>query len=89
MGIPVVMFYPLNSPEGHASDRERFSSLERLLRIWRFDEMDKVDWSPVPPDIGAIKLALIDDLAARLETMGLGRARKLGPIAEASALPAP
>ena len=89
LGIPVVMFYPLNSPQGHASDRERFSSLENLLRIWRFDEMDEVNWSPVPPDVGAIKLALIDDLSARLETMGLGRGRKLGPIAEASALAPP
>ncbi len=89
LGIPVVMFYPMNSPEGHASDRERFSSLENLIRIWRFDEMDDVDWSPVPPDVGAIKLALIDDLSARLETMGLGWVRTLGPIAEASVLPAP
>ena len=89
LGIPVVMFYPMNSPEGHASDRERFSSLENLIRIWRFDEMDDVDWSPVPPDVGAIKLALIDDLSARLETMGLGGVRTLGPIAEASVLPAP
>jgi hypothetical protein len=89
LGIPVVVFYPLNTPEGHASDQERFSSLKRLLRIWRFDEMDEVDWSPIPPDMGAIKLALIDDLSARLETMGFGTARKLGPIAQASALPPP
>ena len=47
--------------------------------------MDDVDWSPVPPDVGAIKLALIDDLSARLETMGLGVVRTLGPIADASA----
>ena len=87
LGIPVVMLYPLNTPEGHASDQERFSSLKSLLRIWRFDEMDQVDWSPIPPDIGEIKLGLIDDLSARLETMGLGMTRKLGPIAEASALP--
>lgn len=89
VGIPVVMFYPLNSPEGHASDRERFSSIESLLRIWRFEEMDKIDWSPLPPDIGAIKLALIDDLSARLEVMGLGGIRTLGPIAAASALAPP
>ena len=87
LGIPVVMFYPLNTPEGHASDRERFSSLKRLLRIWRLDEMDEVEWSTAPPDIGAMKLSLIDDLSARLETMGFGMARKLAPIADASALP--
>ena len=41
MGIPVVIFYPLNTPEGHASDRERFSSLESLVPIWQIDRMDE------------------------------------------------
>ena len=87
MGIPVVMFYPINTPQLHASDLERFSSLQNLIRIWTVDQMAEVDWSPTPPDVGAIKLALIDRLAAELDAMGLGGARCLGPIADPSTLP--
>jgi len=87
MGIPVVIFYPLNTPEGHASDRERFSSLESLVPIWQIDRMDEVQWSPVPPDVGAIKLSLIDHISERLDRMGRSAIRTLGPIASASALP--
>ena len=87
MGIPVVMFYPINSERGHQSDRERFSSLEQLIPIWRIEDMDQVDWSPTPPDVGAIKLALLDRLSAALSSRGLTQFRALGPIAPASALP--
>ena len=87
MGIPVVMFYPINSERGHQSDRERFSSLEHLIPIWRIEDMDQVDWSPTPPDVGAIKLALLDRLSAALSSRGLTQFRALGPIAPASALP--
>jgi hypothetical protein len=87
MGIPVVMFFPLNTPKGHASDRERFSSLSDLLPIWRFDQMDEVDWRPEPPDVGAIKLALVDRLAEKLQALGFAATRSLGPIADPSILP--
>ena len=71
MGIPVVVFYPLNDAAGHASDRERFSSLEPIVRVYRFDELDEVDWNPQPVDVSAIKLGALDSfyaLAARWGT---------------------
>jgi hypothetical protein len=89
MGIPVVVFYPINSEIGHASDRERFSSLERLIRVYRLDEIDSVDWNPQAIDAGEIKLQLLDrfyDMAARWR---LAAPQPLGPIAPANALPLP
>jgi hypothetical protein len=47
----------------------------------------EVQWSPVPPDVGAIKLSLIDHISERLDRMGRSAIRTLGPIASASALP--
>jgi hypothetical protein len=71
MGIPVVVFYPLNDETLHASDRERFSSLESLVRVHRLEEMDRVDWSPAPVDASGIKLRILDrfyEMASRWAT---------------------
>lgn len=87
MGIPVVVFYPINSETLHASDRERFSSLERLIRVYRLDEIDSVNWNPQPIDVGDIKLQLLDrfyDMAARWQ---VAAPRPLGPIAPPNVLP--
>ncbi len=43
MGIPVVVFYPLNDETAHGSDRERFSSLDGLVPVHRFEEIDQVN----------------------------------------------
>jgi hypothetical protein len=88
MGIPVVVFYPLNDESGHASDRERFSALEDLLRVYHFDEIGSVDWHPVAIDVHGLKLKILDcffELAARWRTTP----PPLGPIAPASLLPPP
>lgn len=72
MGIPVVMLYPLNPPQQHKSDRERFSSLETLIDIHSTANLKNVNWSPEPVDVSDIKLALIDrmfSLAKRWETL--------------------
>ena len=90
MGIPVIMFYPPDSPAGRQSDMERFSSLSRLIPIHDVTVMDAMtlaDWSPAPVEVGAIKLALIDRLSAALAAMGLAQARTVGPIAPSSILP--
>lgn len=60
MGIPVVVFYPLNDAPLQASDRERFSSLESLVRVHRFDELESVDWNPAPVDVSPVKLQILD-----------------------------
>jgi hypothetical protein len=87
MGIPVVVFYPINSETLHASDRERFSSLERLTRVYRLDEIESVNWNPGPIDVGEIKLQLLDrfyELAAQWQ---VAAPQPLGPIAPPHVLP--
>jgi hypothetical protein len=89
MGIPVVVFYPINNEAGHASDRERFSSLEGLVRVYRFEEIESVNWNPEPIDVSEIKLQMFDrfyEMAARWRTGSLSRT---GPIAPSSVLPPP
>jgi hypothetical protein len=89
MGIPVVVFYPINHETGHASDRERFSSLDRLVRVHRFEEIESVDWNPKPVDVGGTKLKILDrfyEMAARWQVVP---PPPLGPIASSSALPPP
>lgn len=60
MGIPVIVFYPHNTPELHASDVERFSSLAKLVPIYSLDSPQCVDWSPAQIDLGPQKLHLLD-----------------------------
>ena len=87
MGIPVVVFYPINSELLHASDRERFSPLERLIRVYRLEEIESVNWNPEPIDVSDIKLQLLDrfyDMAARWRVVA---PQPLGPIAPPSVLP--
>ncbi len=83
MGIPVVVFYPLNDEAGHASDRERFSSLATMVRVYRFDELDQVDWNPKPVDVSAIKLAALDSFFALAARWATAPPPPLGPIAPA------
>jgi hypothetical protein len=89
MGIPVVVFYPINDETAHASDRERFSSLEDLVCLHRFEEVGNVDWNPKPVDVGEIKLEILDrlyEMAARWQT---APPPPIGPIAPSGALPPP
>lgn len=60
MGIPVVMFYPKNNEAGHVSDRERFSSLGKLIPIHRFEDVNQVNWNPLPIKLSAEKIHLLD-----------------------------
>ena len=62
MGIPVVVFYPLNSPEMSVSDRERFTALDGLVPVHDLGDIEDVDWNPQPPDVSLIKLELRDRL---------------------------
>jgi hypothetical protein len=89
MGIPVVVFYPINPDQQHRSDRERFSSLERLIRVYNLNETDKVDWRGRVVDVSHVKLSLLDDfyrLAARWHPPG---PEPIAPIASADRLPVP
>jgi len=87
MGIPVVVFYPLNDMAAHISDRERFSSLEELVRIHRFDEIESVNWKPEPIDVSAIKLQIIDHFYKIAAQWVVKPLPSIGPLAPPSALP--
>jgi hypothetical protein len=89
MGIPVVVLYPENDAKGHQSDRERFSSLEKLVPIYRFSEVDRIDWAPRPVDTSRLKLTILDSFFALSQRWALPGPRPLAPIAPAAELPAP
>lgn len=89
MGIPVVVFYPINSADAHVSDRERFSSLEKLVPVYSLDEINSVDWRPEPVDVSLIKLAILDRFYEMTVRWRIPRASPLGPIAPSSVLPVP
>lgn len=89
MGIPVVVFYPINSETGHESDLERFTALDGLVRVYHPSEIDEVDWDPEPVDVSAIKLHVLDSLLQMSSRWRLPGPRKLDPIAPPAALPPP
>ena len=89
MGIPVVVFFPPNESEQYRSDRERFSSLQEMIRVFHPNEANRIDWRGYTADVGHIKLTLIDRLFELAQRWGHLPKTQLGPIAPASALPVP
>ena len=89
MGIPVVVFYPPNEGAAHTSDRERFSSLADVVRVHDLADARLVDWRGACPDVGEIKLALIDRFFAMAARWGAVQTPRIGKIAPSSVLPVP
>lgn len=89
MGIPVVVFYPPNEGKAHQSDRERFSSLSEIVRVFRPSEAQFADWRGSTPDVSALKLRLIDTFFAMAARWGSPKSPRVEGIAPASALPVP
>jgi len=87
MGIPVVAFYPSNDMVAHISDRERFSSLEELVPIHRFDEIESVNWKPEPVDVSDTKLQIVDHFYKIAAQWVAKPSPSMGPLAPPSALP--
>ena len=87
MGIPVVVIYPLNDAAAHMSDRERFSSLEELVRVYRFEEIEDVNWNPKPIDVSKTKLVILDRFYEMAARWALKPLPPVGPLAPASVLP--
>jgi len=81
MGIPVVMFAPMNSAKGHESDMERFSSLKKIVKIHDMNRLQDVDWDIGPAETGKYKLALVDLLKSNLDRRGVRSQRVSGPFA--------
>jgi hypothetical protein len=87
MGIPVVVFYPINDETAHASDRERFSALKGLVRVHDFEKIAGVDWNPKPVDVGEIKLEILERFYEMAARWRIAPITPIGPIAPSSALP--
>lgn len=89
MGIPVVVFYPPNEGARRDSDHQRFSSLADLIRVYDLTEARLVDWHGACPDVGEIKLALIDSFFAMAGRWGAVQTPLIEGIAPSSVLPVP
>jgi SAM-dependent methyltransferase len=89
MGIPVVVFYPPNEGSQHESDRERFSSLAGLVRVFRPSEAALVDWQGYTPDVSALKLDLTDRFFEMSRRWGQPPNTSVLRIAPPSELPVP
>lgn len=89
MGIPVVVFYPLNSKEGHQSDKERFSSLADLVRIHHLEEMEEVDWNGSIVNIGMLKFRQRERFYELSNRWRIAQPEPIGPIAPGNILPPP
>ena len=60
MGIPVVVFYPNSSKYINNSDKERLSGLNKLITIYTFKDIHKVNWSPKSVPVTNIKKKIED-----------------------------
>lgn len=89
MGIPTIVFYPLNNGALSSSDRERFSSLADLMPVYDMHDLEDIDWNPVAPDMSEVKLNLLDRFYELAVRWRLPQRRPLEPVAPASALPPP
>lgn len=87
MGIPVVVFYPLNDEPAHTSDRERFSTLKTLVPIHHLADVERVDWRPGAVDASDVKLRILDQFYEMAERWRTPTTPPLGPIAPSTALP--
>jgi hypothetical protein len=70
MGIPVVMVWPIASPAGRESDRQRFSSLLKMINIVEPKDLGDVDWSAKPVDCVVEKLTALESFAKATRRWG-------------------
>jgi hypothetical protein len=90
MGIPVVVLYPPNSEGGRVSDKQRFSSLSDIMRVFELSETNLIDWRGYCPDVSNLKLRLVDNFfAAASKKWGALPTPRIEGFAPASALPVP
>jgi hypothetical protein len=88
MGIPVVVFYPINEGDAHTSDQERFSALKGLVSIHKLDDLTEVNWNPPPIDVASLKLAMLETFyGAAARRWGQMKHHPVGPIASSDVLP--
>lgn len=89
MGIPVVVFYPLNEGLERDADLARFSSLCEIVRVFRLPEAKLVNWEGYCPDVSTLKLKLLDRFFSMTTRWGHRSTPVIGPIAPSTVLPVP
>lgn len=87
MGIPVLVVYPQNTDKGHKSDRERFSGLETLIPLLEFDQLADANWGGYQPDVGDIKLGLLDRFLSATSKWNPPGPKPTDPSASPESLP--
>ena len=88
MGIPVVVIYPFNNKNGHISDQQRFSSLERLVKVYSPNQPNEIDWSGHVVDVSRIKISIIDKFIKQSKKWKTN-IKTIGPFIDSSLLPVP
>lgn len=89
MGIPTIMCWPLNTDEGHRSDAERFSSLQKLIPIYTLEQLKRNQTQVVEPAMAGTKISLRKALAKSLKQRHYGNVLSLQSLAKSETLPAP
>jgi hypothetical protein len=89
MAVPVVVFYPPNPEPMRQSDRERFSTLARMIRVNEPNDAAGANWGGELIDVGQWKLDLIDAFFEHAGRWWLPVPAAVGPIAAPGVLPAP
>ena len=89
MGIPVVVFLPLNEGAARQSDLERFSSLSELVRVFTLAETSLVDWRGYTPNVSLLKLRLVEAFFSMVVKWGHPEPPRFDGFAPSDALPVP
>ena len=56
------------------------------MRVYRFEEIENVDWNPKSVDVGEIKLKILDRFYEMAARWRIAPPLQIGPIAPPSAL---
>ncbi len=89
MGIPVIMVWPINTPEGRKSDQQRFSSLLQLIPIREPEELAAQSAPTSPADCTHAKLTALDSFARATARWGTPYRPHGWQLAPSSVLPPP
>jgi len=84
MGIPVIVVYPETTEEKHQSNRERFSSLERMVPVHNMSQIHEIDLNPEPINTSAYKRFIVDCLRQATHDWGKPNGPVFDPLGKVS-----
>jgi hypothetical protein len=67
LNIPVILFYPNSFKEINKSDEERFSSISNIIKIYKFSDINNIDWNPKKINIDKLKLDIKNQFYNKIE----------------------